>query len=218
MENQPKKGFGRAIQISLLLFIVVISPALSWYYLKSGVNYRKNSLSELKDYGAMDFLDWKLINNKTLALDSLKGHIVIVNIVNPNTVEGAKNTAITNKVFDQFKDRRDVIVATFLTQTDSVAALAYAKKNNPRAYANYWFSTTSGENQQQLLKGLKLSQKGDFSTSECPYLTYINMQGVVSSFYDINDNLQLGRLIEHIAMKLTIDPFKTPEIKRDKEK
>jgi hypothetical protein len=218
MEEQPKKGIYKLLIFSLLLFILVVSPALSWFYLKSGVDYRKKSLSELKDYGTIDFLDWNLVNHKTINLDSLKGKIVIVNIVNPNTADGEKSTVVMNKLFDQFKERNDVILATFLTQTDSLNALNFAQKNNLKRYPNYWFSTISKENYPRLLQGLKLSQKGDFSASECPYFTYINMNGIVSNFYDFHDNQQLGRLVEHIAMKLTIDPFETPEIKRDKEK
>jgi hypothetical protein len=217
-EIQEKKGWARTIQISILLFIIIVSPGLSWYYLRSGVAYRKSSLAELKDYGAMSFHDWKVVSHKPITADSLSGRIVIVNIVNPTTVLGAKSTEKMNKLFEQFKDRRDVVLCTFLTQTDSVNTVAFAQKNNPKRYANYWFSSTSGENYTQLLQGLKLSQKGDFSASECPYMTYIDMKGIVKNFYDINDNMQLGRLVEHIAMKLTIDPFDTPEVKREQEK
>jgi hypothetical protein len=217
-EIQEKRGIGRAIQFGILLFIVVVSPALSWYYLRSGVDYRKSSLSELKDYGAMNFYDWKIVSHQPITADSLAGNIVIVNIINPTTELGVKSTEKMNKLFAQFKDRHDVVLATFLTQTDSLSAVAYAQKNNPKRYANYWFSTTSGENYAQLIQALKLSQKGDFSASECPYFTYIDMKGIVKNFYDVNDNKQLGRLVEHIAMRLTIDPFDTPEIKREQEK
>lgn len=217
-ETQEKKSWARTIQISILLFIIVVSPALSWYYLRSGVAYRKSSLAELKDYGAMSFHDWKLVNHKPISADSLTGRIVIVNIVNPTTSLGTKSTEKMNKLFEQFKDRRDVVLCTFLTDFDSLNTIAFAQKNNPKRYVNYWFSSTSGENYKQLVEGLKLSQKGDFSASECPYMVYIDMKGIVRNFYDVNDNMQLGRLVEHIAMKLTIDPFDTPEIKRVQEK
>ena len=103
-ETQEKKSWARTIQISILLFIIVVSPALSWYYLRSGVAYRKSSLAELKDYGAMSFHDWKLVNHKPISADSLTGRIVIVNIVNPTTSLGTKSTEKMNKLFEQFKE------------------------------------------------------------------------------------------------------------------
>lgn len=218
IDESPKKGFGRVVQFGLLLFILIVSPALSWYYLRSGVDYRKNSLSELKDLGAMDFYDWKLVPAKAIQADSIKGKLTIVNVFDPQTPQGAQHSAVMRKLFDQFKDRRDVLLVSFLMNTDSSATVAYAKQQNPKSYRNYRFATTTGNNYTELLKGLKLSQKGDFSASECPYFTYIDMKGDVKSFYDVRDNQQLGRLVEHIAMKLTIDPFDQPEIKREKEK
>lgn len=218
-EQSSQKGFGRIFQFAALLFILVIAPAMSWYYLRSGVDYRKTTLSELKDYGAFNFFDWKLVNRPKYAIaDSIKDKIVIVNIVNNNEQDANNSTDVMNKIFDQFKERPDVLFATFLTTSDSIAAREYAKKNNPKNYTNYWFSTVSTDDYPKLLEGLKLNQKGDFSHSSCPYITYINAQGIVSNFYDINDKVQLGRLIEHIAMRLKIDKFDTPEIIREKEK
>jgi hypothetical protein len=219
MEEQPRRGFGRAIQIALLLFILIVSPALSWYYLRSGVDYRKAALSELKDYGALSFLDWNIINRPNYVVaDSIKDKIVIMGIVRHSGTQAEQVTTVMNKVFDQFRERRDVLFTTFLTNTDSLSALAYAQKNNPRNYPNYWFVQTNSTTYPSVLSGLKLAQKGDFSTTECPYIIYVNAKGVVSNFYDVHDKQQLGRLIEHIAMKLKIDKFETPEVIRDKEK
>jgi hypothetical protein len=217
-EIKSQKGPARLITFGLLLFILIISPALSWYYLRSGVDYRKNSLSELKDYGKLDCTSWRLIGRSPITSDSLKGRIVIAQLVNPSGALGAKSTEVMNKLFDQFKDRRDVVLFTALTHCDSSSALAYAKQHNPKRYANYWFSTLSDAEIAPMLQSLKLAQKGDFSQQECPYFVYTNMEGTVSNFYDVNDNQQLGRLVEHIAMKLTIDKFETPKIQRDKEK
>lgn len=219
MEEQSKKGLGRALQIIALSFVVIIAPGLSWYYLSSGVAYRKAVLSELKDYGTVNYLDWQVLNRpKFPVADSLKGKIVVVGIVDQNSSQAELATSVMNKVFEQFKDRSDVLFATFLTNTDSTTALAYAKKNNPKSYTNYWFSTISAKEYPKLLDGLKLNQKGVTAAKECSYITYINAQSTVSNFYDIRDNNQLGRLIEHIAMRLKIDKFETPEIIRDKEK
>lgn len=219
MEEQSKKGFGRALQIGVLLFILIVSPALSWYYLKKGVDYRKSALSELKDHGPISYFDWQLINRpKYQIADSLKDKIVIVGIVKSKGSQEEQMTATMNKIFDQFKERHDVLFATFLTDSDSLSVHNYVQKNNPKNNYNYWFSTISSEAYPKLLEGLKLSQKGDFSQTECPYITYINANGIVSNFYDINNKQQLGRLVEHIAMRLKIDKFEKPEIIRDKEK
>lgn len=218
MEQNTARKSGNIIRFFILLFVLIIFPGLSWYYLKSGVSYRKNTLSELKDYGKIAYFDWKTIPTKSNIADSLNGRIVIANFVNPNTAIGKKQTEVMDKLFTQFKDRKDVRLITFLTQTDSTQLSEYALRSNPKHYPNYWILSTTLAEYNTLLNAFKLPQKGNFDTVDCPYLTYINMEGTVANFYDINDNQQLGRLVEHIAMKLTIDKFETPEIKRDKEK
>ncbi|MFZ4542832.1 MAG: hypothetical protein ACOYOA_02195 [Saprospiraceae bacterium] len=216
--NDKQQKSGRFVVISLLLFILVLSPFLSWYYLKSGADYRKKSLAELKNYGQFDYFDAVFFPDKQFAADSMKGRISIVSIIEPGSTSGAKLTETMNKLYTQFKDRKDVSLITYLSKCDSSTASQYAFTNNPKKWGNYNFAHISETQRSKLLQGLKLNEKGDFIQTECPYLTYINMDGTVSHFYDVNDQAQLAKLVEHIAMKIKIDPFETPEIKRDKEK
>ncbi len=208
----------RYIVIALLLFILVVSPFLSWYYLKSGVDYRKKSLSELQNYGQFDYFNFALIPQKAISADSMKSRITIAAMIDSAGIHGNRLTETMNKLHVQFKDRKDVALITFLCNADSIAAQRYSEVNNPKHALNYSVAAIGNAARSALLQGLKLGQKGDFSAAESPYLVYINADGVVANFYDVNDTAHLAKLVEHIAMKLKIDPFETPEIRREKEK
>jgi len=214
VQRKPARYF----VIALLLFILVVSPFLSWYYLKSGVDYRKKSLSELQNYGQFDCFNYKLLPQRPFAEDSLKARITVAAVVDTAGDLSAKVCETMNKLYTQFKDRKDVSLITFVIGADSAAIHRYSQKNNPKNASNYSVAGINPTVYPELLRGLKLGQKGDFSAAQCPYLVYINAEGVVSNFYDVNDAAQLAKLVEHIAMKLKIDPFETPEIVREKEK
>lgn len=217
--NEPvQKKPQRYIVLALLLFILVVSPFLSWYYLKSGVDYRKKSLSELQNYGQFDFFNYSLIPAKPFNSDSVRGRITVAAVIDTTGFHGGKLTETMNKLHNQFKDRKDVSLIAFLCNADSTAEFHYFDTNNPKHVGNYSVAAIDSSVRGELLSALKLNQKGDFSSAECPYLVYVNAEGIVSNFYDVNDSAQLAKLVEHIAMKLKIDPFETPEIKREKEK
>lgn len=82
------------VQGGVVLMLLVAFPILSWYYLKGGIDYRKEVLKELEykvpiDTTLFDSFQIELIRNKVVVLD-LHG-----------------DTAYTNKVYDQFKNTKD---------------------------------------------------------------------------------------------------------------
>lgn len=90
------------------LFVIVF-PALSWYYLRKGADYRINALKELKqDLGKTGNFSCTPANWKPLTKDSFDGRIKIVNFVKKDGQLVDKQSVTAQKLHDQFGERQDI--------------------------------------------------------------------------------------------------------------
>ena len=63
-----------------LLFMMLIGfPAVSWYYLNGGLDYRVNAKNELKNYGNIRQLSLTSLDDKQVFTDSLSVYLLQTN-------------------------------------------------------------------------------------------------------------------------------------------
>ena len=219
MTEQKKKPYAWPT-ITMLTMMLIVAPGLSWYYLQKGADYRIASLAELKqNKGKADTtFSCAPINWGKLDADSLSGKIVIANIIKYKGQLADKQTLAAKKLHEQFGERADIYFISLLEGADSLQAVEYYKAQNiKRKNKTYFVVPGNATTKQNWIKAFKIDQNGDFSSAECPFYAYVDLNGTIRSYYDINDENRVKKMVEHIAMKV-FDKKENPRLTRELEK
>jgi AhpC/TSA family len=213
MEEQEKKTGGLFQRIVLTAMLVVV-PGISWYYLSEGMKYRKNSLSELKDYGKVENFQTKDINGKYVTTDSLKGKLAIVEFVlNGSDSADLKMMGNYIKMRKQFQERKEVCYLTFVN-ADSTNTSGIALRNNLSGKGSFVVPITK-DKMMEFMKAFKIENN---QTTSYPYLVFVDLESKVRFMYDATKLEPMKRMVEHIAIKLPLIKTDDPEVLHAREK
>lgn len=78
------------VQIGMLLLFLVGFPVVSYFYLKSGYDYRVEAMQELKDYGRLPALPSATLWGDSLSPETHNRHIVVLHYVDLDKQENSK--------------------------------------------------------------------------------------------------------------------------------
>lgn len=206
MEKQTQNNLIQRLALTALLVVV---PAMSWYYLREGMKYRKTSLSELKDYGKVEAFEAKTLNGLVMNQDSLKGKIAIVTFV-MNGTDANDILLMENytKMIKQFQERKEVCFLTFIN-ADSSNTLGIAQRNKIIAPTSYIAATTKAKI-LEIMKAFKVETTAEINSY--PYLVFLDTNSSVRFMYDATKPEPMKRMVEHIAMKLPLAKTGDPEV------
>ena len=223
MENQnlEKKSKGKLLQFLLLGFFIIAAPAISWYYLKSGFNYQKTAMGELRSYGTYPGFSLKTHKGHTLTQDSLANRIVVTGIL---TNDEKQNDVILEKMaifHEQFDDRNDILfIAMNIGDNDQSSRIkdknfadypqCMVLASNELALSKV-FKIPTGKTQVEGVDSLLLNPMPNPIPGNYPFLILSDTQRVVRNYYNINSGEEMKRLIEHLALLM-------PRTKPDKLK
>lgn len=204
MENAEKKPtLGRKIYIAAGLFIILVAlPAVSWIYLRSGLNWRKEALAELADYGKIGkaILVWPDGTTE----DRLKSKVVAVHIYGENPELTDTNRQILDtaeKLFNQFGQSNEFRLA-MVASGGSAEFRSYFQKMPGAEHATWVWAGGLGswrtiiENGYEsycLAEGVKPAQE---------YFALADTSGTIRRFYSALDQQQIDRMVQHIAILL----------------
>lgn len=190
-----------------LILVLVVFPAISWVYLKSGFEWRKTAQAELQDYGPIKeaFAIWPDGSRE----DLLKGKVcVIYNFgAKPDLTPVNKTVLETaEQLVDQFGYKpgaeQDYFRMVMIEEGASTELRSkYQTMRNSELVNWVWTSGLSSWN--NILQG-------DFdyyckSANVSPYPHYYALadtSGRVRRFYNAEDTKEVGRMVEHIALLL----------------
>jgi cytochrome oxidase Cu insertion factor (SCO1/SenC/PrrC family) len=196
MQEEEKRGPRQKFTTILVIALVLIFPALSWYYLQTGLNHRKKALSELKELGKAG--DFQLKNQSNLLISSrnMKGKVSIVNFL-PGDRAAAKTLADRiAKVQQSFDEVGDVVFLSFIPADTSVQLIDLAKELGiDDAGQWYLLGTNAGEWDRLAKEAYKMP---DLQNS----VALVDTTGTIRNYYDINANQEMGRLVEQTVLIL----------------
>jgi len=200
---------------SIWQFIFLVSifggvPAVSWYYLQTGLDYRLKALSELGNLGPMERETRVTYDKIECSPDKIKGK-VHVGIWFPNGLEKENESLkYLKELHEQFKSRSDISIYVFSNASSSDSLLNFAKRNALFPSPIIFYFPDLGV--QRLYYFMKPA------IGEIP-VALVDTSGAVRKHYNLSSGKDLTRLTEHLAMILPIESTRDELIfKRDKEK
>jgi hypothetical protein len=89
-----------------VIVLLIVLPAISWYYLKSGMSWRREAIGELSDYGSVESVQIHLTDARDIDLQEFKDHLMIFYRMDCNAIDSEIQTL--ESIREQFEKRTDV--------------------------------------------------------------------------------------------------------------
>lgn len=195
--NQSGPSRRNKIQYLLFFLVLFVLPAASLYFLNSGKNYRLQALSELENLGRAGEFTAIDQSGKEVNLSTLSKKVVVVAAV-PNHSDSLKYyTSRLDIVHKAYDDTPDVLLLMGINADDRIDL---AK-----------LSLQLGIEDAEQWRLLHAPTRSLFSQAfqlgnEDKSVALVDTSGMVRNFYNIYDNREMGRLMEHIALIIPKQP------------
>ena len=172
-----------------VIVILIVLPALSWYYLNQGADWRRAGLAEMADKKPFEYEELDLANVDGEMIRLEPGMFIIATKLEATT---AARTETLNKIAEQFDHQPDLQFLYFGTQKDGLA--------------EDWTvvdcaSSDCNSMTMQLFAGNSNAALIDDSL-------------YIRSVYDLASNDEAQKLAEHGAILFPVEKRKKIELKR----
>lgn len=206
-EDKPTRG--RKITVLAVLFLIlVVLPAGSWFYLRSGLNWHKKAVSELRFYAKIRPV--MMIPPVGERFDDLEGKVCVIYSFGyePTLNDTTKRILdIYQNLFEQFGMYSDQTVRPDLRfvpifEGGTSEFRSYLQTRPSSDYATWRRSGGLGS-WRTILENSYEQFCRDEGTKPVPcYFALADNSGRIRRFYNALDPNQVGRMVEHIAMLL----------------
>lgn len=213
------------VQLVALVFLLGIFPAASWYYLNSGLQYRKAAMSDLKEYGRFPLEGWTQLDGTPLAPAFLEKKMILANLVSASeTIRYDEQlSAQLAALHEQFDERDDLLFLTLVVgdkehlsgHPESLQAQYPIADEKQQVFA------VCGTEQQARLHEQVFSHIAERSVGEGAddhYFLLTDTSAMVRRAYDLGQDGDIKRLVEHIALLLPLKKDRDLIFRREVEK
>lgn len=187
------------ITVILILFLL---PFVSWYYLQSGLNWRKAAQDIMHGKTPFPTIEYRNSNGQKFTSDMIEEHVSIVSFV--ACAEGSEQMKVLTEMYDQFKEtgKANFILLDSCSTVEELVVDA-AKKN--------WFTIPCLDSVRLCSTLLKEWPAGAM-------FALVDRNKVIRSYYGIATKEEKRILVEHMALLLPRERQEKVELKRGDKK
>jgi hypothetical protein len=171
-----------------VVVLLIVLPAISWYYLKSGLSWRRDAIGELSDYGSVEALQIPLVDARDVDLQEFENHLLVFFRVDCSSFDD--DVVTIEAIREQFIKRSDVEIFIF---GDCIA------NYNPEKSKNEILKKIDCTIQEAACSMLENSF---FHSEKVNNVAFIDGNLKIRNYYRSSDQLDMKRLVEHMAMML----------------
>lgn len=197
-----KAPLGRKIMI---IVILIIMPAMSWYYLSGGLHWRKQAVSELGAYGQIRGA-YTLWPDGTKE-DMLKDKVVVLHIYGENpdlTPENKKMLETSQELYKQFGKNKNFRIA--LIAEGGTVEFRSAVQTIPSIDYATWVRTGGLGSWRTIIENGYESFCIKTGSKPVPqYFVLADTAGIIRRYYDALDHAQVNRMVQQVALLLPQD-------------
>jgi cytochrome oxidase Cu insertion factor (SCO1/SenC/PrrC family) len=212
--NQPSKK-KKIITNIILLFMLIIFPAMSWYYLDRGADFYRGVMNELGDYGTMPEFDLKNSNGDVITQEKFDKKLTLMNFSSPQ--QDKIGFQSMKYVYEQFDDNKDVLFASVtIGEIDSVSFGSQILEQgiSPDKWSFLFGDSATIENLKTKHFAMSDSLVNVIGNIDRA-LVLVDTNNIIRNFYHSDDTIQIKRLIT--TMSLLMPRAEKASIKFDRE-
>jgi len=190
------------IQGLLLSLILIVFPAMSWYYLSTGFDYQLDSRAEMKDYGTNPNYSLLDQRDEMTTLPAKGSAVVVSNIFAPNVNETNDAMQWLHRVHGQFDNRLDVTFRSLVSLDTTMTSRTFAKQNQIKDGEQWKVLNTNAGELMQIRQALNIPDS--IQILEQNLIWVADTSHTIRRFYDASQLKEMERLIEHISYLMPI--------------
>lgn len=202
------------VSVAAILLMLVGMPAVSYFYLKQGYDFRKDAILTQGDFGEMPNL-YDLPAVRGELPDKQRGSMTVVGWLDPTKPVAAKRYGIImDSLFQQFANSPNLYFTTLVTADDAAAAAA--------AFANT-YSLPDNDMVSFLAVGpAEFRQLGtDFqlpvTPGEVPIVALVDSSLTIVKHYDLTKRDETIGLVQLISLIIPLPERPDLVLKRERE-
>jgi hypothetical protein len=193
----------RIVRIATMLLLFVVLPITSWYYLKTGAQWRRDNLNDLEMIGKIPAVNYADGSGK---VHNLLERRVCVSYMTADTVltpQNEKALQICAEIYDQFHARPELrIVVVTPPEAKAIHAAVSAKEGGT---TEFWVQTNEQEAWKSVLNPAMLTytEKRKWQPFQ-QFVTLNDIDGNVRGVYNTADTNSLKKLAQQLAILLPL--------------
>jgi len=203
-KNSVRRKLWAGSIIALLLFGL---PAVSWLYLRNGLNWRRQAQAELRNYGKIRPVTVIYPDGSKENLLTEKVCVIHYFGANPDLTPENKFILDTGeRLFKQFGFKSAAIPDHFrlvmISQDGTAEFRSYARTLPSADYATWVWSGGLNSWRATLVNAYDLYCQQNGVKPVSHYYALSDTAGTIRCFYNALDEKEIGRMVEHIALLL----------------
>ncbi len=197
MDANKKWTPQRFVQFFAFLLLIVVLPAGSWYYLRTGLDKRLEAKAELLDFGKIQPFSLESTPKSTFTQVNLAGKLALFAF--PKTTSTASVFDQKASIVGQFQNRSDVVLLSVVV--DSMAlAQKIAAVENPKSF-KIWNHVADPAGLFSKAMFEKCAASGRQISDE-KMIALVDTMGTIRRFYDASDRVEMVKLVNHVGLLL----------------
>jgi hypothetical protein len=188
------------VTIVLILFLL---PFVSWYYLQSGLDWRKDAQAIMNGNSPFPTGTCELADGRRFSADSLEGRVTLITYA-PCDTDDKGQKVVLEALYDQFKETGK---AAFVI-LDSCQAVSGSVLHEPH---KNWYVIPCADTIAICSAVKSLWEKDKI-------FALVDRKGVIRSYYAINTTDEKRMLVEHMSLLLPRERQEKVELKRGDKK
>ncbi|MFK7979321.1 MAG: SCO family protein [Saprospiraceae bacterium] len=211
---------GRIFRTIAITIFLVGFPMVSWYYLNEGYKYRIAIIKEL-DQNLGTPPAFKMVNQTGQLVDNdfMKEKVIVANFMDLKEQEGSK--ASMQKLYniqDQFDKKDDILFYTYIKADALKAVQDYVNTLAIKEEKQWNFLTGTNAQMEQFIQAFPFPENSAKAYAGSSTVAIVDTSSTIRFFYDINNDKEVSKLIEHIANLMPQAPPEEARTKRELEK
>lgn len=199
-----------------VLFLLVGLPAISYWYLKTGYEYRKEAILTQGDFGKMPDLT-SLTAVRGELPEAFRGAMTVVGWLDPTKPRTAQiYGTMLDSVYQQFKDSPNLYFTTITKADDpAAAASAFTEAHNLPDSEMVSFLAASSSEFEQTARDFKLPT--EYRLGESPVVALVDSSLTIVKHYDLSQRDETIGLVQLISVIIPLPARKDIIVDRAKE-
>lgn len=204
----------RILSVAAVLLMLVGMPAISYFYLKQGYEYRKEAIMTQGDFGKIPDL-YGLTAVRGELPDSLRGAMTVVGWLDPKMPVTAKRYGtMMDSLYQQFADSPNLYFTTLVRADDPAAASKdFAETYDLPEDAMMSFLDAGGEEFQKMGAAFELP----VSPGENAIVALVDSSLTIVKHYDLASRDETIGLVQLISLIIPLPAKADIVVKRERE-
>ena len=188
--------------VVILIFILLLLPFVSWYYLRSGLQWRKEAQAYMDGktpFPSGSFLD---ANAKKFSSDDLTGHVTLVSFISCTNTEN--QTELIHSLHSQFKETGKALFILL----DSCEA------SNPKVS----LVSLKGTHYFTCVDSISLCKEIGMDWPAGKPIALVDRHGIIRGYYPTETQEDKKRMLENLALLLPRERQEKVELRRGEKR